>query len=49
LGRWQQVLADALERNLAMGSGQPSPIISVERLHGLNSMLLDEPPTVSLT
>jgi hypothetical protein len=29
-GRWQQVLADALDQNLAVGFGQPLLIILVE-------------------
>ena len=44
LGRWQQVLADALDQNLAIGVRQRSLIISAEPRPGPNSMLLDEPP-----
>ena len=36
LGRWQQVLADALTRTLRLASEQPSLIISVERPPGLS-------------
>jgi hypothetical protein len=36
LGRWQQVLADALDENLRLVSGRRSPIISVERPPGLS-------------
>jgi hypothetical protein len=31
LGRWRQVLADALDENLRLVFGRRSPIISVER------------------
>ena len=36
LGRWQQVLADALDKNLALASERPSLIISAERPPGLS-------------
>jgi hypothetical protein len=36
LGRWRQVLADALDENLRLVSGRRSPIISVERPPGLS-------------
>ena len=35
LGRWQQVLADGLDQNLAIAYVQPSLIISVEPPPGL--------------
>ena len=47
LGRWQQVLADALDQTLRLAYEQPSLIISVESPLVLSSLLLDEPPTVS--
>jgi hypothetical protein len=36
LGRWRQVLADALDENLRLVFGRRSPIISVERPPGLS-------------
>jgi hypothetical protein len=47
LGRWQQVLADALDQNLAIGVREQSLIILVERLPVLSSRPHDERPTVS--
>ena len=47
LGRWQQVLADALDQTLRLACGRPSLIISVEPPPGPNSLPHDEPPTVS--
>jgi hypothetical protein len=41
------VLADALDQNLALASGQPSLIISAERPAELSSPPHDEPLTVS--
>ena len=36
VGRWQQVLADAFDENLAIGVRRPSLIISVEPQPGLS-------------
>jgi hypothetical protein len=47
LGRWQQVLADALDQNLAIGVRAAVADISDECLLGLSSRPHDEPPTVS--
>jgi hypothetical protein len=46
LGRWQQVLADALIKTGRSGFGRPSLIISAERRPGLSSPLRDVPHTV---
>jgi len=47
LGRWQQVLADALDRTLPLASVQRSLIISVAFQPELNSLLHGEQRTVS--
>ena len=47
LGRWQQVLTDALHQTSRLVSERPSLIISDERLLGLSSTPHDEPPIVS--
>jgi Sigma-70, region 4/Homeodomain-like domain len=47
LGRWQRVLADALDQNLAIGVQQRSLIISIEPPPGLSLLPHDEQPMVS--
>jgi hypothetical protein len=48
LGRWQQVLIDALDQTLRLGFEQLLLIISVDLRTGLSSPLHDVRPTVSL-
>ncbi len=47
MGRWQQVLADALDQNLAIGVRAAAVDHLGRAPPGPSSRLLDEPPTVS--